>query len=180
MRVLISLIVLSAFVVSVQADLVAHTPGSGWQQFAFSGSIAGSQGFRPDDFERSDDSYAFTITVPATISLADVGWNYEGFDVYNFGSYTGFRIPFAVPTRPNNTGYDFDSANKSGTWNIDPGNYELHFRLGGWWPFPDELLGSSGRILGGFRVDPIPEPSTILVMGTLGVVPMVCRRRIAA
>jgi hypothetical protein len=77
---------------TVIAPIAAQVPyfcGSGWKPFSFSS---------PPPYDNNEGRFAFTVYPgqKAVLTVTDSAWNNEIFEIFNNGSYTGWRT--SAPT----------------------------------------------------------------------------------
>lgn len=134
---------------NAKASIVDLTIGGGWHEFAFS---------------RTGDSwsnqYSFSLLSPGVLTVTDGAYAEEIFKVFSNGVSLGLTSePVFEGSVPFTTSYDEAAGDprwSTGVWNLAAGNYLISGLV------TQTIWGGSGAL----RVDPVPAPAAVWLLGS--------------
>lgn len=118
-------------------------------------------------------AFAFTTATPAVLRVVDTGLTGDRFEVLNNG------VSLGLTSAPGDAGdaleFDYDTAAADGRWSygafqIAPGSYVITGRAV---TFAPDTFAASGGVM----LTPVPEPTTVALMGIGGILMFSALRR---
>lgn len=169
------------------ASAFVYVPGSGWQTFTTWADVAAPvAGYGPYggtwDGDPENDPFTFSLFAPGYLKVTDVLMPGDYFRVFDGGALLGETpmVPFidAVHTFDPWAAYA-DPDLSHAEWLLAPGTYSLQFQNifqeYGIDRMPEDAEGAASSF---FRVDPVPEPGALALLGIgLAAVGLAVRRK---
>lgn len=167
-----------------------YTLGQGWQELnfdlltpsPFDGGYGGTVDDPWDPYSTYNTPWQFSVTVESYLRFTGVGDKGSYYRIWDYGVdlHTTPEVPFEMSNLTDPDVAWSDPSWSSGTLSVGPGDYRLNFQnvlftdgLDAFEHLPEWFQGASTAY---FRVDPIPEPTGLVLMG-LGLVGLVAAYR---